>query len=329
MIEIYKTLADAEAASGPGEQRVLDENIKRDVVRLDDFQEHAWVNLINPTEEELQRVSSKLDIEMDFLRAALDEEERARIESENGQTFIIVDTPVIETEERAITYSTVPLGIILVKHYIVTICLRGNSILEDFSGGVVKSFLTQYRTRFVLQILYRNSTRFLQYLKHIDKLSNKFEMALHRSMRNKELIQMLKLERSLVYFTTSLRSNEGVLEKLNRLGCMKKYPEDVDLLEDVIIENKQAIEMANIYSNILSGTMDAFASLISNNLNIVMKVLTSVTIVLAIPTMVSSFFGMNVVIPVEGPFSFVIVVGLSLALCGIAAFILWKKKMFR
>jgi magnesium transporter len=327
MIEIFKTLMDADEA---GDQiRALDENIKRDVVRLDDFEDHTWVCLTNPTEEELQHIGTRLNIEMDFLRAALDEEERARIETENGQTLIIVDTPIIETEERAITYSTVPVGIILLRHYIVTVCLREKTVLADFAGGAVKGFLTQFRTRFVLQILYRNSMRFLQYLKYIDKLSTKFEQELHRAMRNKELIQMLKLERSLVYFTTSLRANEGVLEKLNRLDRVKKYPEDLDLLEDVIIENKQAIEMANIYSNILTGTMDAFASLISNNLNIVMKVLTSVTIVLAIPTMVSSFFGMNVVIPITGPWSFVLVVGISVLLCGVAAFILWKKKMFR
>ena len=147
-------------------------------------------------------------------------------------------------------------------------------------------------------------------------------------MKNKELIQMLKLEKSLVYFSTGLKSNEVVLEKLMKYEHIKNYPEDTELLEDVIIENKQAIEMANIYSSILSGTMDAFASIISNNLNIVMKFLTSVTIVMAIPTMISSFFGMNVAIPLSSPFAFWIVVVIAVAMCGVAGFALYKKKMF-
>ena len=147
-------------------------------------------------------------------------------------------------------------------------------------------------------------------------------------MKNKELIQMLRLQKSLVYFSTALKSNEVVLEKLMKHEYIKTYPEDTDLLEDAIIENKQAIEMANIYSSILTGTMDAFASVISNNLNIVMKFLTSVTIVMAIPTMISSFFGMNVSLPLAGQFSFWIIVVISLALCIITGFVLYKRKLF-
>lgn len=329
MIEIYKTVGVNFPVNNGDDGSVID-NIKRDLIRINDIEEHAWINLTAPTEEELKEVSSRLDIEMDFLKAALDEEERARIETDNGQTLVVVDTPVVERDGKSIIYSTIPLGIILVKHYIVTVCLRENTILDEFSCNAVKSFLTQYRTRFVLQLLYRNSIRFLTYLKHIDKLSNKYETDLHRSMKNKELFQMLRLEKSLVYFSTSLKANEGVLEKLSRQERVKKYPEDAELLEDVIIENKQAIEMTNIYSNILSGTMDAFASVISNNLNIVMKILTSVTIVLAIPTLVSSFFGMNVAMPLDqqSPWSFLIVVGIAVVLCAVATIILFKKKMF-
>ncbi|ACL76349.1 magnesium transporter CorA family protein [Ruminiclostridium cellulolyticum] len=310
MIEIFKT-------------------VNNEILRTDTFEDGVWVNLINPTEEEIVEVNSTLGVEMDFLKAALDEEERARIESDNGQTLIIVDVPIVEKEGNLNVYTTIPLGIILIKHIIITVCLKEDTILNDFANNRVKSFLTQFKTRFVLQILYRNATRYLQYLKHIDKTSSRVEQEVYKSMKNKELIQMLKLEKSLVYFSTALKSNEVVLEKLMKFEYIKNYPDDQELLEDVIIENKQAIEMANIYSSILSGTMDAFASVISNNLNIVMKFLTSVTIVMAIPTMISSFFGMNVNLPLkEGGHSFWFIVVISVVMCTVTGYTLYKKKLF-
>ena len=310
MIEIFKT-------------------VNNEIVHADSFEEGVWVNLVNPNEEEIKKVNNALNVEMDFLRAALDEEERARIENDNGQTLIIVDTPVTEKEgDRMTLYTTIPLAIILMKHIIITVCLKEDTLLSDFSSNKVKTFFTQYKTRFVLQVLHRNATKYLQYLKHIDKTSNRIEQDLHKSMKNKELIQMLKLEKSLVYFSTALKSNEVVLEKLMKYEHIKNYPEDTDLLEDAIIENKQAIEMANIYSSILTGTMDAFASIISNNLNIVMKFLTSVTIVMAIPTMISSFFGMNVNLPLAGPYSFWVIVALAVVMSAVTGFTLIRKKMF-
>lgn len=302
--------------------------VNNEIVRTEAFEEGVWVNLVNPTEEEINNVNTSLSVEMDFLKAALDEEERARIESDSGQTLILVDIPIVEKEGKMNVYTTIPLAIILIKHVIITVCLKEDTILSDFINSKVKSFLTQFKTRFVLQILYRNATRYLQYLKHIDKTSSRIEQEVYKSMKNKEVIQMLKLEKSLVYFSTALKSNEVVLEKLMKYEHIKNYPEDTELLEDVIIENKQAIEMANIYSSILSGTMDAFTSVISNNLNIVMKFLTSVTIVMAIPTMVSSFFGMNVNIPLTSPFAFWIILALSFAVCLIVGFTLYKKKLF-
>jgi magnesium transporter len=309
MIEIFKT-------------------INSEIVRTDDYDEGVWVNLVNPDEEEINKVCTALNVEVDFLKAALDEEERARIESDNGQTLIIVDIQIVENEGKMNVYTTIPLGIIILKHAIITVCLKEDTLLNDFINKKVKTFFTQYKTRFVLQILFKNATRYLQYLKHIDKTSSRIEQDLHKSMKNKELIQMLKLEKSLVYFSTALKSNEVVLEKLTKYEHIKYYPEDTELLEDVIIENKQAIEMANIYSNILTGTMDAFASVISNNLNIVMKFLTSVTIVMAIPTMVSSFFGMNVNIPLTAPYSFWLILAMSVFLCTVAVYFLYRKKMF-
>jgi magnesium transporter len=288
----------------------------------------AWVNVVNPTALEIAWLNEHLGIETDFLKAALDEEERPRIEVEHGATLIIVDVPALARDGSLDVYTTVPLGIILTKTCVVTVCLRADTVLQDFISGRVKGFVTEYRTRFVLQILHRSATRYLQYLRSIDKASHRIEQELQSSMKNKELIQLLKLEKSLVYFETSLKSNELVLEKLMRVENVRSFPEDRELLEDVIIENKQAIEMANIYSNILSGTMDAFASLISNNLNIVMKVLTSVTIVMAIPTMVSSFFGMNVPLPLAGPFSFVAIIGVSVIGCTAAVLLLWRGRMF-
>ena len=303
--------------------------VNGELISTSSFEEGIWVNVTNPNEQEINKVSAALNVETDFLKAALDEEERARIESnDEGQTLIIVDTPIIEKEGQMNLYTTIPLAMIIIKHTIITVCLKEDTLLNDFKNNKVKSFLTQFKTRFVLQILHRNSTRYLQYLKHIDKTSSRIEHDLHKSMKNKELIQMLKLEKSLVYFSTALKSNEVVLEKLMKFDHIKNYPEDTDLLEDVIVENKQAIEMSNIYSSILSGTMDAFASVISNNLNIVMKFLTSVTIVMAIPTMISSFFGMNVGIPLNTPGAFWIIIGISLVMCLVTGFTLYKKKLF-
>jgi magnesium transporter len=288
----------------------------------------AWVNVVNPTALEIAWLNEHLEIETDFLKAALDEEERPRIEVEHGATLIIVDVPALARDGSLDVYTTVPLGIILTKTCVVTVCLRADTALQDFISGRVKGFVTEYRTRFVLQILHRSATRYLQYLRSIDKASHRIEQELQSSMKNKELAQLMKLAKSLVYFETSLKSNELVLEKLMRVENVRSFPEDRELLEDVIIENKQAIEMANIYSNILSGTMDAFASIISNNLNIVMKVLTSVTIVMAIPTMVSSFFGMNVPLPLSGPLSFLAVIAVSMVGCTAAILLLWRGRMF-
>jgi magnesium transporter len=305
--------------------------INDEMVILDHFEEGIWINLVNPDEEELSRVASALPIDNEYLRAALDEEERARIEHDNDQFLILVDVPVIDKDGNSNLYSTIPLCIILLKETIVTVCLKENTIIKDFEKKRVKSFLTQFKTRFVFQILYRNAVQYLQYLKYIDKASSRIERDLHKSMKNKELIQLLKLEKSLVYFSTSLKANEVVLEKLLKHDGIKKYPDDTDLLEDVIIENKQAIEMSNIYSSILTGIMGAYASVISNNVSIVMKFLASVTIVMAIPTMVASFFGMNVPMPVglaEYRHAFFLVLGIAAALSVISAAILARKKMF-
>ena len=261
---------------------------------LDAIAEGCWINLTNPSEEELACVSNTLQVEPSFLRAALDEEETSRIDVEEGQTLIIIDTPSVEKSDSAVVYSTLPLGIIVTQSNIITISLRETSVIRDFEEGLVRGVSTAKKTSFILHILLRVASRYLQYLKQIDKIYNHMERQLYKSQRNKELIQLLDLEKSLVYFNTSLKANEVTLEKILRGRIVTLYEEDQDLLEDVLIEVRQAIEMANIYSSIISGMMDAFASVISNNLNVIMKVLTSINILLTIPNIVFSFYGMNV-----------------------------------
>ena len=277
-------------------------------------------------------IADAYNIEAGHLKAPLDEEERSRIEVEDEYTLVLVDIPSIEERSGKDWFVTIPMAIIMTNEVLITVCLEETPVLTSFMDGRVRDFHTFMKTRFILQILYKNATQYLQYLRIIDKKSEVIERKLHQSQKNEELIELLELEKSLVYFTTSLRSNEVVLEKLLRTEKIKKYPEDTDLLEDVIVENKQAIEMANIYSGILSGTMDAFASVISNNLNIVMKFLATVTIVMSIPTMVASFYGMNVSsrgMPfADSPYGFVIVLGFALALSLLVAYIFNKKDLF-
>ncbi len=299
---------------------------------VQEAQEGCWIALTNPTATEIFEVSEQFDIEVDDLRAPLDEEERSRIEVEDNYTLILVDIPVIEERNDKDWYGTIPLGIIVTSDMIFTICLEDTQVLARFMEGRVRNFFTYMKTRFILQILHRNASLYLRYLRIIDKKSEQVEEKLHLSTRNQELIELLELQKSLVYFTTSLRSNEMVLEKLMKTESIKKYPEDTELLEDVIIENKQAIEMANIYSGILNGMTDVFASMISNNLNIVMKVLAVITIVMSIPTIIFSAYGMNVNaagMPFSGsPWGFLIIILISVLVSVVAALILNKKRFF-
>jgi magnesium transporter len=305
-------------------------SIDTGMITLDKVEDGAWINLTNPSPQEILYVSNDLNIPVDHIKAALDEEERPRIEVDEGCTLVLIDIPVPDTTlPEGGTYYTMPLGIIITENHIVTVSLKENYVINDFIERKTKTFYTYKKTRFLLQILYKSSKLYLQDLRHIDRTSDKVESKLHKSLKNQELIQLLELEKSLVYFSTSLKSNEMVLEKIQRFNLVKMYPEDTELLEDVIIENKQAIEMANIYSNILTGTMDAYASVISNNLNIVMKFLTSVTIIMALPTMVASFFGMNVDNPLENvPHAFAIIFLMTTFFSVILAITMVKKQMF-
>ncbi|WP_088072142.1 magnesium transporter CorA family protein [Gottfriedia luciferensis] len=299
--------------------------------QVDSIEKGCWINAINPTEQEIQYLVQKLDLDLDFIKDPLDDEERSRIEIEGEHTLIIVDIPIVAHDDNGHTiFDTIPIGMIISSNTFVTICLSENPIFERFIYQKVKGFFTFKKTRFALQLLHTTSTYYLRYLKQINRKTNEIEVELHQSTRNQELFTMLNLEKSLVYFTTSLKSNKIVMQKILKGNILKMYEDDEDLLEDVIIENKQAIEMAEVYGNILSGMMNTFASVISNNLNIVMKFLTSITIILSIPTMVSSFYGMNVDnIPLSHvPHAFPIVIGISVLLSSTIAYIFWKKRYF-
>ena len=292
----------------------------------------VWVHLQSPTKEEVDGLTTRFHLDPTFLPAALDEEESARIEydPDKQQTLIIVDIPYVETEGSGYVYSTIPLGIVLCDEVIITVCTRETPIISDFSEERIRNFWTNKRTRFILQILHRNAGRFLSYLKQIDKASLLVQEKLEKGSRNQDLLQMMKLEKSLVYFSTSLKGNELVMERLLRQDVLKRYPEDTDLLEDVIIETKQAIEMCSIYRDIMSNTTDAFASIISNNLNITMKMLTSLTVLLSIPTIIASLWGMNVPVPFAGAnWGFWAVLGVAGIVALVCGVFMARKNMFK
>jgi magnesium transporter len=292
--------------------------------------ENTWIRLYAPSEDEIASIAEKCAIPPEFLKAALDEEERPRIDAEDDVVLIVMDIPVTTEFEEIKTLTTHPLGVIITKDCLVTVCSRRAQVLDDFVAGKVRHFTTAKRTRFMFQIFYRNASYYLIHLRQIERSISRIEVELHRSMKNVELFQMMELEKSLIYFSTSLKSNEAVLERLLRTKPLKMYEEDAEFLEDVIIENKQAMEMSQIYLHILNGMTQAFATIISNNLNFVMKFLASVTIIIAIPTMIASFYGMNVVdIPLsEQPLAFEVIFGISVIISVAMGLLMWKKKIF-
>ena len=299
---------------------------------VDTYTRGTWIHMVDPSEEEIKEVCQNVNIKEDFIRYALDNEEKARIdvEDEDDTILFIIDIPVTEkSQSGGYMYATMPIGMIVVRDdFFITVTLRECSLIKKFETGKVKSFCTYKKSRFILQMMYNNSSDYLEYLKKINKETEIAENVLKNSMKNRELLKLLSLEKSLVYITTSLRSNEAVMERTLKIKNIKLYDEDEDILEDAIIENKQAIEMSKVYSDILNGTMDTYASIISNNLNGVMKFLTSITIVLAIPTMISSFWGMNVNLPFQdSKLGFVIMIAISAILTLVVTWWLKKKDM--
>ena len=304
-----------------------------DELEIDRLEKGCWIDVVAPSEEELQEIAAATKIQMDFLTAPLDEEEKSRIEIEDDQILILVDIPFLRSNKD---YDTLPLGIIITENCITTVCLEPNAVTAEFGAHNTKMWSTFKKTRFLFQILFKSATLYLKYIRIIIRRTDELEKHLRQSMQNSELFNLLDLQKSLTYFSTSLRSNYIVMEKLLRLRSatqsrhlIKLYEEDEDLLEDVIIEYKQAVEMVEMYSHILNSMMEVFASIISNNLNLVMKFLATMTIVLAIPTLVSSMWGMNVPVPfANNPWGFAIVLPFALGVSGAAAYLLWKRRMF-
>lgn len=297
--------------------------------KLNDYEIGCWINMTEPTSNELDDISELFNLDKDVFTSALDDEESSRIEYDDDYTLILIDIPFDMSNVNSTNFITVPLGIILAKDSIITICSKQSRILNDFIVGHVKDFKTFMRTRFILQILYRNATYYLHYLRRINKTTNSIEREIYKSMRNKELLQLLQLEKSLVYFSTSLTANGASLDRLLKLNIIKHYDEDEDLLEDVMIENKQALQMSKIYGDILSRIMDAFSAIINNNQNNVMTYLTIVTIIMAVPTIISGLFGMNVKgIPfAESPVGFWLVMFVTTIICVLSTLYLIKKRL--
>lgn len=294
---------------------------------IEEFKKGSWINLVNPSESDIKRVCTEIKIEEDFIRYPLDYEEQPRIDIDDECMLFVIDVPIIEDIKDDTTYTTMPLGVIIVRDdFLITVTLKKNKIIDAFEKGKVKNFYTYKKTRFLLQILYLNSACYLDNLKKINKEQEATVFLLQQSMKNRDLIQLLNLQNSLIYITTSLKSNEIVMEKTLRGKIIKMYEEDEDILEDAIIENRQAIEMSKTYSDILTSTMDAYSSIISNNLNGVMKFLTSLTILISVPTLIASIWGMNVDLPfARSQHGFIILMIISVAVA-LIAFIWLKKK---
>ncbi len=298
------------------------------LITLDQHTSGSWINVVNPTAQELDDLQ-QLGIPSDYLTYPLDLDERARTERENGEVLIVLRIPYYQGQSVDIPYTTLPLGIVMSEEYVLTISRFENELTREMISGRLKNLMTHKRNRFVLRILLATATKYLTYLREITKAVDILEDQLQQSTRNKEVLELLKYQKSLTHFSTALKSNELMMERLHRSRIFQTYPDDEDLLEDVLTENQQAIEMNSITSNILSSMMDAFASIISNNLNGVMKFLASITILLSLPSLLASFFGMNVHLPFENaPQAFLLIILICVLIGAIAAYIFWKRDWF-
>lgn len=303
--------------------------------KLENIEPQVWVHMVAPTEAELQEVSNRTGLILDFLKAALDEEERPRLETEEGQALILINIPVVRSP---LVCTTLPLGIVMGQNYIVTVCLEDIPLIQQLMRK--DKVHTGKKTRLLLQILYRTAIVYIENVKRLNLKAREIENQLRKSMKNEEMFGLMEIQKSLVYLATALRANQILMEKLLRSHLrpldkkkddqlpIKLYPEDEDLLEDAITENQQALSMAEVHSNILSETMDAFASIISNNLNIVMKFLAAITIILAIPGLIGTFYGMNVSLPLQhSSYAFHFVIFISILVVIAATFVFYKKNM--
>ena len=313
MLKIYKTT-----------------QVEKKVKKAKTISADSWIDMISPTQEEIEKVLNMTNIDEDLILKMLDDEERPRIDVTDNATLVVIDTPYLESDKDHFVYNTSPLGIIITdNNYVITISPSGTKVLGNFKRNKIKDFRTAKKTRFLIQILIETATSYIKALKAVNSRIEIKEKELTKSTSNKELIEMLDLEKTLVYFLTSLKANDLVLEKLKKGNILPLYEGDSDLLDDAIVENKQAIEQSEIQRDILESITDTYATIVSNNVNEIMKFLAGITIVLSVPTMISSFLGMNVPFGDIGsnPLSAVIIFVLSIIFSIVIAIILKKKNL--
>ena len=312
MINIYRT-----------DNRIISE--------IDQFDTGAWVQLTAPSLEECAEISDRFHMDIADVRAALDDEESSRINLEDEYTLILVDIPSAEMRNNRHSYTTIPLGILIAEDVVITVCAEETAVLRSFVEQRVRDFSTKKQMRFTYQILYNACMVYQSLLRSIDRKRTEIEERIDQNTEDVDLIDLHELESNLVYFATSLRANGVVLDRLTRYGRLRQYSEDQELLEDVIIENRQAIEMTQIYRDIINGTRELMSTVINNRLNNVMKYLAAITIVMSIPTIISGLWGMNVGgkwMPFSStPHGFAIICVITLLLCIVVMLWLRKKKM--
>ena len=312
MINIYRT-----------DNRIISE--------IDQFDTGAWVKLTAPSLEECAEISDRFHMDIADVRAALDDEESSRINLEDEYTLILVDIPSAEMRNNRHSYTTIPLGILIAEDVVITVCAEETAVLRSFVEQRVRDFSTKKQMRFSYQILYNACMVYQSLLRSIDRKRTEIEERIDQNTEDVDLIDLHELESNLVYFATSLRANGVVLDRLTRYGRLRQYSEDQELLEDVIIENRQAIEMTQIYRDIINGTRELMSTVINNRLNNVMKYLAAITIVMSIPTIISGLWGMNVGgkwMPFSStPHGFAIICVITLLLCIVVMLWLRKKKM--
>ncbi|MBQ2409153.1 MAG: magnesium transporter CorA family protein [Bacilli bacterium] len=297
--------------------------------KLKKIEPNCWIDLVEPSELEIKEVVEQTGVPANLLIKMLDTDETARIEKEDDATLIVIDVPFVEDKKTKNKYSTLPLGIITYKNYLITLSVKETEVLNDVMENRVKYVVTAKKSRFLIQILHRVATLYIKYLKIINEEIEKKEKIIMKSTSNKELVQLMNIQKSLVFFVTSLKSNDIILDKLNKGSLIEFYEEDLDILEDAIIENKQGIETAIIYRDIVASMSETFTGIISNNLNEIMKFLAGITIVFSVPTMIASFMGMNVPLGElqTNENSFMFILSISFILSIIIAYILKKKDM--
>lgn len=300
---------------------------ERGLEEIESLANGAWVKAIDPTPQEIEQLVN-WGIDVDYINYSLDFDEMPRMERDDDYTFILIRIPHRQPDSD-IPYITIPLGIMIKSNFIVTICRYDKDMFRVLANGKYRLLKTAKRYRFTLYIFLETATRYLTHLREINRQTELIEDQLQRSTRNREVLELLKYQKSLTYFATALRSNEVMMERVQRTQMFNYYEEDQDLLEDVLTENQQAIQMTNIATELLAAMMDAFASIISNNLNAVMKILAAITIMISLPTIVASFYGMNVDLPFQyHPLAFWLTVGISAALIGLVAMIFYRRDWF-